>query len=219
MIKNSESVSPEGSSYLLSLIKSKDGFPGVSTEDIRALPDTNLLWEAICECLKSRELKENVWGIYYLEALIKRDSCQAAQRIFLSSFDCFINNDDFSVFSSAMDLSYIIRDLIPDYKNKMKELLNSEDRYKISKSLLYATSYLDFSDLHLLLKFKEDKNYSETSMSGSLCFDIRNQANTTAREILKINHKPLKKIYQSIDNFSVWFYDWDPVIRKLNRWW
>jgi hypothetical protein len=219
MIENSKSESLQGSSYLLSLIKPKDEFPGVCIEDIMALPDTNLLWEVICGCLKSRDIKENIWGIYYLEALIKKDSCQTAKNIFLSSFEYFVSNNNFSVFSSAVDLAYLIRDSIPNYKNKMKEFLNSEDPYKVSKSLLYATSFIDFSEVNLLLKFKENRNYSETSMSGQLCFDIRNQANTAAREILKIDHKPLKRLYENMDGFNIWFYDWAPIIKTLKRWW
>lgn len=219
MIENSKSERPKSSSYLLSLIKEKDDFPGISIEDIKALPDTNLLWETICECLKSKERIDNIWGLYYLESLIHRDLSRTAKNIFLSSFKYFINNQDFSVFSNTVTLAYLTRDLIPNYKNEMFKILNSEDHLRVSESLLYATSFIDVSDVPLLLKFKEDKNYSETNMSGPLCFDVRNQANIAAREILKINHKPFKKLYENVDGFSVWFYDWSPVIKRLNRWW
>lgn len=175
-------------------------------------------WEHVETCLRSNHPEDIHAALTFLMHI---SCCYPINNLpfgltdlFVSLLPTFMNRTEVNVRYRAQTYFVTLKEFFPQYREKMLELLNSEDMEDRRTPLYHYATFCRPGEIAPLIKFKDDESVTQTGMMGPWVYEFRNRALETIEKMLSRQFdKPLKQA--PFEETTVSWYDWSAFL----KWW
>ena len=195
---------------------------GISFEqyELDAISVDKTDWEHVETCLRSDHPWDINAALFFLQHISISDRYELGNLPFgltdllVSLIPIFMNRTEVNVRYLAQTYFVVFRQCFPQYREKMLELLNSEDMEDRRRPLYNYDTFCHPGEISPLIKFKDDESVTQAGMMGPWVYEFRNLALETIEKMLSRQFdKPLKQA--PYEDTTVSWYDWSAFL----KWW
>ncbi len=213
-----ESIAYQRLEALQDQLEKQLGSKSRGIRDLAHVPLSKELLSDIKTCVSSDDHLPIVFGLYVLKGLLIEKTINDLPKDFknflVGRIEELLNHSVGPVVFDAIDWYGQLRDSYPNYRERMLELLASEDLGRRKFALRYFLTYAKKNEVEPLLRFRNDDYAGEVRHMGDWEYELRNRA-------LELIEKQIGKEFPRVlrsepyDGRRVTWYDWTPFL----EWW
>src|SRR6266403_123112 len=189
---------------------------GIGLADVGAIPVDIDTINDIKECLRSSNVDELRWGLFFSLGLLrgKGQVDRTLSEDLIQSLPEWVKHRDARIRSAALPILFELRDAVPNFAHQMVECLVDTDAEVREFALRNAHLFIPQKGINRLLPFRTDPYAAEAELGGSLTYVLRNLALEQIENILRKRFP--KSELSEVHNHKVHFWwDWQPFL----TWW
>ena len=188
---------------------------GPSIEDVAEMPLTAEAVADISECLRSSDISELKWGLWFAEGVLDSNPPRDLLCFLVAELPKWMKQENDDVRERALPLLIRLRDNFRDYRSLMLECLRDPSPDVRADALAAYATFLAAKDIPILMQFQQDDYMSETSMNSPLVYVIRNQALEIIERLCGQELPRHENVKALEDGHTVHWWDWQPFL----DWW
>jgi len=212
------SVSKQASDRLIQRTRPFQGDAiGIALEDIAKIPVVADVVADIFECLRSPDVSELKWGLWFAQGVIDSNPPKELLRFLVAELPKWMRHQNDDVRERALSLLIRLRENFPNYRSMMLECLKDSASGVRAETLAAYPTFLTAKDIPALMEFQHDDYMSETSMNSPLVYLIRNQALEIIERLCGQKFPKHENVKLLEDGHTVYWWDWKPILDWCNK--